>query len=101
LRLQRDRAKLRADVIEMRRKMYAGHPNATAQFDLKHDPGGMVDVEFAVQYLVLAHAHEHRELTRNAGNIALLGLCADFGWLPHAIAVDAASAYREYRRVQH
>ena len=39
---------------------------AAALFDLKHDAGGMVDVEFAVQYLVLAHAHRHPELTRNA-----------------------------------
>ena len=52
-----------------------GHPNPTPEFDLKHDPGGMVDVEFAVQYLVLAHAPRSRELTRNAGNIALLGIC--------------------------
>ena len=42
------------------------------RFDLKHDAGGMVDVEFAVQYLVLAHAHAHPALTRNLGNIALL-----------------------------
>jgi glutamate-ammonia-ligase adenylyltransferase len=101
LRLARDPAKLAADVVEMRRKMLAGHPNPTPQFDLKHDPGGMVDIEFAVQYLVLAHAHAHPSLTRNAGNIALLHLCGELGLVPSDVAAAAADAYREYRRLQH
>ena len=64
----------------MRARMAAGASvNRTPLFDLKHDPGGMVDIEFAVQYLVLAHAHAHPELTRNAGNIALLQIAADVG----------------------
>jgi glutamate-ammonia-ligase adenylyltransferase len=81
--------------------MHAGHPNASGRFDLKHDAGGMVDVEFAVQYLVLAHAHRHPGLTRNAGNIALLALAGELGLIPAAIAAAAADAYREYRRRQH
>ena len=59
--------------------MQAAHPNPTRLFDVKHDHGGMVDIEFSVQYLVLAHAHEHAALCRNAGNIALLQLAADLG----------------------
>ena len=101
LRLPRDRATLSAEVIDMRRKMFAGHANPSAEFDLKHDPGGMVDVEFAVQYLVLAHAHDHPTLTRNAGNIALLAICGDFALVPPQMALAAADAYREYRRRQH
>jgi len=60
-----------------------------------------VDIEFAVQYLVLAHAHAERELTRNVGNIALLGMCAQLNLVPSAIALATAEAYREYRRLQH
>jgi glutamate-ammonia-ligase adenylyltransferase len=101
LRRPRDAAALRADVVEMRRKMLAGHPNPTPQFDLKHDPGGMVDVEFAVQYLVLAHAHVHPALTRNAGNIALLRMAGELGLVPVGVAAAAADAYRDYRRLQH
>ncbi|MEO5701417.1 MAG: bifunctional [glutamate--ammonia ligase]-adenylyl-L-tyrosine phosphorylase/[glutamate--ammonia-ligase] adenylyltransferase [Casimicrobiaceae bacterium] len=101
LRLPRDPAKLRDEVVEMRRKLHGGHPNPTALFDLKHDSGGMVDVEFAVQYLVLAHAHVHPALTRNAGNIALLGIAADLGLIPAAAAGAASDAYRHYRRRQH
>jgi glutamate-ammonia-ligase adenylyltransferase len=85
----------------MRRRMHAGHPNPTASFDLKHDEGGMVDIEFAVQFLVLAHAHAHRSLTRNAGNIALVQEAGALGLVPLPLAIEAADAYREYRRQQH
>jgi glutamate-ammonia-ligase adenylyltransferase len=101
LRLTRDPAKLRAEIVEMRQRMFSGHPNPTPDFDLKHDPGGMVDVEFAVQCLVLAFAHVHPELTRNAGNIALLRMAGELGLVPPAVAAAAADAYREYRRAQH
>ncbi|MEO8674926.1 MAG: bifunctional [glutamate--ammonia ligase]-adenylyl-L-tyrosine phosphorylase/[glutamate--ammonia-ligase] adenylyltransferase [Casimicrobiaceae bacterium] len=101
LRMPRDRAKLARDVVEMRRKMAAGHPNRTALFDLKHDPGGMVDVEFAVQFLVLAFAHDHPRLTRNAGNIALLRMAGELALVPAPVAIAAADAYREFRRLQH
>jgi glutamate-ammonia-ligase adenylyltransferase len=101
LTLPRDTEALATDVAEMRRKMAAGHPNRTKLFDLKHDPGGMVDIEFAVQYLVLANAHRFSALTRNAGNIALLGMCAEKGFLPDTLAYEVADAYRSYRRLQH
>ena len=101
LRMPRDRAKLAGEVTEMRRKMAAGHPNRTALFDLKHDPGGMVDVEFAVQFLVLACAHDHAALTKNAGNIALLRMAGELALVPAPIALAAADAYREFRRLQH
>jgi glutamate-ammonia-ligase adenylyltransferase len=101
LRVERDPVALAADVVEMRRKMHAGHPNPSELFDLKHDPGGMVDVEFAVQQLVLAHSHSHARLTGNLGNIALLGIAADLGLVARDIATDAANAYRDYRKLQH
>ncbi len=101
LRIAREPAKLAADVIEMRGRMHAGHPNKSGQFDLKHDAGGMVDVEFAVQYVVLAHAHRHPRLTRNLGNIALLAIAAELDLVPAAIATAAADAYRDYRKLQH
>jgi glutamate-ammonia-ligase adenylyltransferase len=101
LRNPRDPLKLRDDVVAMRRKMHTGHPNPTPRFDLKHDPGGMVDIEFTVQYLVLAHAHRHGALTRNAGNIALLALAGELGLVPAGLAGTVADAYREYRRLQH
>ena len=53
LRMPRAIEPLKAEVLEMRRKMLEGHPNRTTQFDLKHSRGGMVDVEFIVQFMVL------------------------------------------------
>jgi glutamate-ammonia-ligase adenylyltransferase len=101
LQLPRESGPLANDVVEMRRRMYAGHQNATALFDLKHDEGGMVDIEFAVQFIVLAHSHRHAALTRNAGNIALLGLAAGLSLIPQSLADEVAEAYRAYRRQQH
>ncbi len=101
LRVPRDAAVLKGEIVTMRRKMHAAHPNRSARFDIKHDSGGMVDVEFGVQYLVLAHAHQHAVLCRNAGNIALLRLAAELGLLPVDLVEPAVDAYREYRRVQH
>ena len=97
----RDPAKLREDVLAMRQKMHDGHPNRSDLFDLKHDAGGIVDVEFMVQYLVLAHAAQHPELTRNSGNLALLKLAAELELIPASDAEAVRNAYREFRRLQH
>jgi glutamate-ammonia-ligase adenylyltransferase len=101
LRRKRDPAELAEKIVEMREKMHGAHPNRSQLFDLKHDRGGMVDVEFTVQYLVLAHAAQHAVLTRNLGNIALLGIAAELGLAPGALAERARNAYREFRRLQH
>jgi glutamate-ammonia-ligase adenylyltransferase len=61
----------------------------------------MIDVEFAVQYLVLAHAHAYRELLGNVGNIALLGIAGRLGLVPQPVAAQAQDAYRALRRAQH
>ncbi len=97
----RDRDRLRDEVRAMRARMREGHPNRSDRFDLKHDRGGMVDIEFIVQFLVLAHSGEHRPLLDNAGNIALLGRAGEFGLIDAALAQRAADAYRRYRRLQH
>jgi glutamate-ammonia-ligase adenylyltransferase len=101
LTLPRAPAKLKQDVLAMRQKMHDGHPNPTDLFDLKHDSGGIVDVEFSVQYLVLVNAKDTPLLLDNVGNIALLKRCGEIGLLPDAIASAAADAYRELRRAQH
>jgi [glutamine synthetase] adenylyltransferase / [glutamine synthetase]-adenylyl-L-tyrosine phosphorylase len=101
LKRGRDPATLGAEIRAMREKMHAAHPNRSGLFDLKHDPGGMIDVEFSVQYLVLAHAHDHASLTLNLGNIALLGMAGELGLIDAGLAGRARDAYREFRRRQH
>jgi glutamate-ammonia-ligase adenylyltransferase len=100
---RRDTGKLRTEVLAMRHKMSDNLASRGHQeiFDLKQDFGGLVDVEFAVQYLVLAHACDHPQLTGNLGNIALLRIAAECGLLPSDLATAVGDAYREYRRLQH
>jgi glutamate-ammonia-ligase adenylyltransferase len=101
LRAPRDAAALREEVRAMREKVRAARPVPAARFDVKHSPGGMMDVEFAVQYLVLAHGGAHPALLDNAGNIALLQRAEAAGLLPAGLGRAAADAYRELRRAQH
>lgn len=102
LRQPRDLAKLREDVLTMRQRMLDSHAsNSEELFDIKQDPGGLIDVEFIVQYLVLGHAHAHEQLCGNLGNIALLGIAADLGLIPRSQADQVRDIYREYRRMQH
>nr|WP_090047655.1 bifunctional [glutamate--ammonia ligase]-adenylyl-L-tyrosine phosphorylase/[glutamate--ammonia-ligase] adenylyltransferase [Limnohabitans sp. 2KL-27] len=97
----RDAASLKAEIVAMRDKVRQGHPVKADRFDVKHSPGGMVDAEFAVQYLVLLHTAAHPELADNVGNIALLIRAEAVGLLPQGMGQAAANAYRELRRVQH
>lgn len=97
----RDAALLTQEIVGMRQRVLAAHPVKAGLFDVKHSPGGMVDAEFAVQYLVLMHANAHPELLDNVGNIALLQRAEAVGLLPKEVGQNAASAYRSLRRVQH
>jgi glutamate-ammonia-ligase adenylyltransferase len=97
----RDAASLKAEIVAMRERVRQGHPVKADHFDVKHSPGGMVDAEFAMQYLVLLHAAAHPELADNVGNIALLQRAEQAGLLPAGVGQAAANAYREMRRLQH
>jgi glutamate-ammonia-ligase adenylyltransferase len=85
----------------MRERLRQAHPVRAGLFDIKHSPGGMVDVEFAVQHLVLAHAAAHPALCANSGNIALLHAAEQAGLLPAGMGQAAARAYRALRQRQH
>lgn len=97
---------LRQDVLEMRDKMRS-HLSSEAPgrkgrgFDLKHDRGGIVDIEFMVQYAVLAWAHETPELTRYPDNVRILEGLANRGLLPSDAAAGLRDAYLQYRARSH
>ena len=97
----RDIDALRAEIVAMRDKVRAARPVKAERFDVKHSPGGMVDAEFAVQFLVLSQSSAHPELCANVGNIALLLRAEEAGLLPTGVGKKAGAAYRELRRVQH
>ena len=97
----RDAVLLRDEIVTMREKVRAAHPVKGDLFDVKHSPGGMVDAEFTVQYLVLSQSAQHPELRANVGNIALLQRAETAGLLQQGVGQAAAMAYRALRRVQH
>src|SRR5207249_1900764 len=101
LRKPRDPVELKQEVLAMRHKMRDAHPNRSVLFDLKQDSGGMIDIEFIVQLLVLQHAAQYPALTANIGNIALLKLCGELGLIDAALAAEVADAYRAFRKLQH
>ena len=97
----RDASALKEEIVTMRERVRSAHPVPPGMFEVKHSPGGMVDAEFAVQYLVLSQSGAHPELRGNLGNIALLERAEQVGLLPAGVGHAAANAYRELRRVQH
>jgi glutamate-ammonia-ligase adenylyltransferase len=98
---KRDINQLRLEILEMRRKVHAGHPNPSADFDLKHDSGGMVDLEFIVQFLVLGYSNTYPQFIGNLGNIALLRIAGEVGLIQIEVAQAVGDAYRLLRARQH
>ncbi|MEN9474298.1 MAG: Glutamate-ammonia-ligase adenylyltransferase [Pseudomonadota bacterium] len=97
----RDRSALKEEIRSMRERMREAQHLREGRFDIKHSPGGMIDVEFIVQFLVLSACAEHPELRGNVGNIALLQRAEAAGMLPSGMGEAAAAAYRELRHLQH
>lgn len=104
---ERNIAELRQDVVAMREKMRkhrrgsAVSGSGSAGFHVKHDPGGIVDIEFMVQYAVLAWARSYPTLTRYTDNIRILGCLAEAGLIGHAEAEQLVEAYKAYRSTVH
>jgi glutamate-ammonia-ligase adenylyltransferase len=93
---------LRNDVLEMRVRMRRELSKARAgQFDIKQDAGGIADIEFLVQYWVLAAANAHPDLLTYTDNIRQLEGLAAVGVVPQARAQWLTDAYIGYRTVLH
>ncbi len=98
---KKDRSALSQSILDMRRLMdseFAPKPNV---FDLKRDAGGIIDIEFIVQFIVLLHASKHSELSENIGNIALLTIAANKNLISQDAATAVSEAYYDYRKLQH
>ena len=111
---ERDLPTLRQEVSEMRAKMRdnlgtritaAGLGEnafeATVPFDLKQDAGGIVDIEFMVQYATLAWARDYPQLLRFTDNIRILEGLEEAGLMPAADASLLREAYKAFRAVAH
>lgn len=100
---ERDLPTLAKEVREMRAKMRDHLLKAgEGEFDLKQSPGGMVDIEFIAQYLVLAHAcGEPQALTRWSDNVRIFDECVMAGVLTLEQAEGLKQAYLEIRNLGH
>lgn len=99
-RVRRD--SLRDDVLEMRGRMRKELDRSTAeQFDLKQGRGGIGDIEFLVQYLVLKHSDVHMELIEFTDNIRQLDALVGSDILAGDVAGRLQDIYRQYRQRQH
>ena len=95
-RVRRDR--LREDVLAMRGKMRAQLDKSDGErFDLKQGPGGIADIEFLVQYLVLTHANRHPAVIHYPDNIRQLGTLAAAGCLGAEQVARLQDIYKRYR----
>ena len=101
LTTQRDLGLLKSEIVGMRNKLIQAQKGNSGLFDLKYSPGAMIDVEFAVQFLILAFSHKHRELTLNTGNLALLDTAAKLGLIAQDLAQSCIQSYKNYRQAQH
>ncbi|NOI14575.1 bifunctional [glutamate--ammonia ligase]-adenylyl-L-tyrosine phosphorylase/[glutamate--ammonia-ligase] adenylyltransferase [Vibrio hepatarius] len=98
LTLERDESKLKQEVVDMRIKMrdHLGGKKAD-RFMLKQDPGGITDVEFLAQYLVLRYSHEKPKLTRWSDNVRIFESMITQGVMDEEQAMAITHAYTEMR----
>ncbi len=99
----RDAGTLLADVVDMRRRMRQELDKSdTGQFDLKHGTGGIVDIEFMVQFMVLRWSGTHAELLRPTSTLGLLRAIDSISLLPAQDVEALSNAYRMLReRINH
>lgn len=95
---ERGAATVRAEVLDMRRRMAEHHAD---QEEVKRGSGGIVDIEFMVQYLVLAHAHEHPRLAVYSDNMRILETVEALQLLPAETARSLREAYLALRSEWH
>ena len=108
LHQERDLTKLRHDVNDMRRKMREqlgsegkSKRENTALFNLKQDAGGIVDIEFMVQYAALAWAYQAPGIVQYTDNIRILGSLEAAGLLDATSVAQLIAAYKAYRSTGH
>ncbi len=101
LTLSRNIEEVRASVVEMRNKMLDAEKNNAESFNIKKNLGGVIDIEFIVQFLVLSHSQNHPKLAEHTDNIRILDACCAVGLLSTSVAHKLKEIYLEYRKYLH
>jgi len=100
LRQQRDVTALLPEVVEMREKMRVHLASSSADFDIKQDAGGLVDIEFMTQAGVLLYAEQHPGCIRHTATLELINELTKVGWYDEEEAGNIADAYRYFRKLK-
>ncbi len=99
---KRDLAKLKTDVNNMREKMRNHLDKSTSELvDIKQGSGGLVDIEFLAQYLVLAHSHQFGGLTERCDNLGIFNLLTRFKILTETERDLLVNCYQKLRGYSH
>lgn len=103
LRQVRDRQSLGTEVRQMREKMrkHLGQGTKDGKLSLKQGSGGIVDIEFMVQFAVLAWSHDHPSLTRWSDTIRIIESLSQCGLLEEQKALQLIDAYKRFRTAGH
>jgi len=93
---------VQSSIVKMRNKMLdAKSANTEAGFNIKKDVGGVIDIEFIVQFLVLRYADKHPQICEHTDNIRILDACAQVGLLGQKNAQELKDIYLKYRKYLH
>ncbi|MDP7593877.1 MAG: bifunctional [glutamate--ammonia ligase]-adenylyl-L-tyrosine phosphorylase/[glutamate--ammonia-ligase] adenylyltransferase [Litorilituus sp.] len=102
LRKERELSQLKEDVGKMREKMRNHLDKSTEKLmDIKQGRGGLVDIEFLAQYLVLAHCHHETTLATYCNNASIFSELANVGVLTVAEMTLLANSYQQLRDYSH
>ncbi len=101
LKQSRSQQELKDSIINMRNKISQDKKYENNIFHIKYSVGGMIDVEFCVQYIVLFYSKDYPQLLENLGNIKLLNLAKEFNLLPQNIVQNVIITYAKYRKLQY
>jgi glutamate-ammonia-ligase adenylyltransferase len=98
----RQKAKLQEEVRNMRKRMrHELSGSEHGMFDLKQDKGGMIDIEFLVQYLVLLNANQYPEIVKWTDKVRLLRMLSECGAIDEYDAYFLRETYLSYRAFAH
>jgi len=102
LQQPRDLVQLKSDVCSMREKMRNHLDKSTEQLlDLKQGQGGLVDIEFLAQYLVLAHCDKEGRLAKHSDNDGIFKVLAKRGVLTNDEQKTLTNSYQQLRAFSH
>ena len=99
----RNSKSLQEEILSMRFLMNEKRKKTTTcgLLDIKHVQGGLIDIEFMVQYVILENASLYPKLCENIGNFALLGVIGDLQLLPVSLTRKISEIFVKYRKLIH